>query len=383
MSNVTRKISGFNYRPSASLVLFLSIFLLLLLAVSSAWLAAQTKNYPAPEKSTGRLRPIRDDVGFGWNQDSLKILIDYLAANEKETFRSEGLVAAISPHDDYLYAGRLYYPLFNLIRAKEVVIFGVTHGAVRQEITGLDSVLILDDYDLWPGVLKPVKISPLRTYIEKHLQPAHLVVNDRAHELEHSIEALLPFLQYFNPEVKITPVMVAPMPLNKMEEISDDLARVISAYLKENHLAPGRDIFFLISADGNHYGQDFNNLAFGEGQPAWEKALAFDRQLIANYMTGVIDRTKIKGLTEEFWGKTYLDYKNSYWCGKYSIPFGLLASNKIIKKTTGKKLKGELIRYSDSYSEGVLPLRKIGLGTTAPFSLRHWVSYAAIGYYLD
>ncbi len=122
MSNVTRKISGFNYRPSASLVLFLSIFLLLLLAVSSAWLAAQTKNYPAPEKSTGRLRPIRDDVGFGWNQDSLKILIDYLAANEKETFRSEGLVAAISPHDDYLYAGRLYYPLFNLIRAKEVVI---------------------------------------------------------------------------------------------------------------------------------------------------------------------------------------------------------------------------------------------------------------------
>jgi len=383
MRNVTNQTSGFNYRPSSSLVLFLSIFLLLLLAVSSAWLAAQTKNPPAPEKSTSRLRPVRDDVGFCWNPDSMKILVDYLAADEKETFRSKGLVAAISPHDDYLYAGRLYYPLFNFIRAKEVVIFGVTHGAVRQEITGLDSVLILDDYDLWPGVLKPVKISPLRAYIEKHLQPANFVINGRAHELEHSIEALLPFLQYFNPEVKITPVMVTPMPLNKMEEISDDLAGVISAYLKENHLVPGRDIFFLISADGNHYGKDFNNLAFGEGQPAWEKALAFDRQLIADYMTGVIDRGKIKGLTEEFWGKTYLDYKNSYWCGKYSIPFGLLASNKIIKRTTGKKLKGELIRYSDSYSEGVLPLRKIGLGTTAPFSLRHWVSYAAIGYYLD
>jgi AmmeMemoRadiSam system protein B len=383
MSNVTNQTSGFNYRPSSSLVLFLSIFLLLLLAVSSAWLAAQTKNPPAPEKSTGRLRPVRDDVGFCWNPDSMKILIDYLAATERETYRSEGLVAAISPHDDYLYAGRLYYPLFNLIRAKEVVIFGVTHGTVRQEIKGLDSVLILDDYDLWPGVLKPVQISPLRAYIQSHLQPADLVVNSRAHELEHSIEALLPFLQYFNPEVKITPVMVTPMPLNKMEDISDDLAVVISAYMKENHLTPGRDIFFLISADGNHYGKDFNNLAFGEGQAAWEKALAFDRQLIANYLTGVIDRGKIEGLTGEFWGKTYLDYKNSYWCGKYSIPFGLLASEKIIKRTTGKKLKGELIRYSDSYSEGVLPLRKIGLGTTAPFSLRHWVSYAALGYYLD
>jgi hypothetical protein len=36
------------------------------------------------------------------------------------------------------------------------------------------------------------------------------------------------------------------------------------------------------------------NLAFGEGQAAWEKALAFDRQLIANYLTGVIDRGKIE-----------------------------------------------------------------------------------------
>jgi AmmeMemoRadiSam system protein B len=328
-----------------------------------------------------KIRPIRDDVGFCWNADSMKILVDYLAAQEKEKFNSEGLVAAISPHDDYLYAGRLYYPLFSHIKTKEAVIFGVTHGTVRNEIKGLDSILILDNYQLWPGVLKPIAPSPLREYLKSHLRPNYFIVNNHAQELEHSIEALLPFLQYFNPDVKITPIMVAPMPLEKMEEISTDLARVISAYIKENHLTPGKDIFFLISADGNHYGKDFNNLAFGEGQEAWEKARAFDQQLIANFMTGIIDQKKIIGLTGEFWGKTYLDYKNSYWCGKYSIPFGLLTTEKIIHQTTGKKLKGVLFRYSDSYSEGVLPLRKIGLGTTAPFSLRHWVSYAAIGYY--
>jgi len=371
------------HRPTLDFALFLAIFLVLLTVNSSAWLAASAKTISKQDKATDQLRPVRDDVGFCWNPDSMKILVDYLAAHEKETFRSEGLVAAISPHDDYLYAGRLYYPLFNLIRAKEVVVFGVTHGTVRQEIKGLDSVLVLDGYNLWPGVLKPVKVSPLREYIKSQLKPAYFVVNNRAHELEHSIEALLPFLQYFNPEAKITPVMVAPMPLDKMEEIAADLARVISTYVKDNHLVPGRDILFLISADGNHYGKDFNNLAFGEGQAAWEKALAFDQQLIANYMTGVIDEQKIAGLAGEFWGKTYLDYKNSYWCGKYSIPFGFLASEKIIKETTGRRLKGELIRYSDSYSEGVLPLKKIGLGTTGPFSLRHWVSYAAIGYYLD
>lgn len=330
-----------------------------------------------------KVRPIRDDVGFCWQADSMKILVDYLASQEKESFDSRGLVAAISPHDDYLYAGRLYYPLFNLIRTREAVIFGVTHGTVRTEIKGLDSLLILDDYQLWPGVLKPVEISPLRSYLKTHLKADYFTVNNRAHQLEHSIEALIPFLQYFNPEIKITPIMVAPMPLEKMKEIAADLSRVITAYLKENKLQPGRDIFFLISADGNHYGKDFNNLAFGEGQEAWEKALAFDRNLIASYLTGRLDDGKIAGLTGELWGQTYLDYKSSYWCGKYSIPFGLLTVQRVMEKSTGRQTRGRLIRFSDTYSEGVLPLKKIGLGTTAPFSLRHWVSFCSIAYYLD
>ncbi|MCR4395872.1 MAG: AmmeMemoRadiSam system protein B [Candidatus Saccharicenans sp.] len=364
---------GLGQVSSTGLVFILVIFLTGLLPAGERLGSSQ------PPK----VRPIRDDVGFCWQADSMKILVDYLASQEKEKFDSAGLAAAISPHDDYLYAGRLYYPLFNLIRTKEAVIFGVTHGAVRNEIKGLDSQLILDDYDLWPGVLKPVEISPLRSYLKAHLKADYFTVNSRAHELEHSIEALIPFLQYFNPEIKITPIMVAPMPLEKMKEIAADLARVIAAYMKENKLQPGRDVFFLISADGNHYGKDFNNLAFGEGQEAWEKALAFDRNLIHSYLTGRVTEKKITGLTGELWGQTYLDYKSSYWCGKYSIPFGLLAVKRIIERITGRQASGRLIRFSDTYSEGVLPLRKIGLGTTAPFSLRHWVSFCSIAYYLD
>jgi hypothetical protein len=45
------------------------------------------------------------------------------------------------------------------------------------------------------------------------------------------------------------------------------------------------------------------------------------------------------------------------------------------------KISGTLFRYSDTYSEGVLPLKKTGMGLTAPFSLRHWVSFCSIGYY--
>ncbi|MDD8030819.1 MAG: AmmeMemoRadiSam system protein B [Acidobacteriota bacterium] len=360
---------------------FIALFLVIAIMAgfwSESLLAQIEPSHPALEQ----VRPIRDDVGFCWNPESMKILVDYLASQEKETFDSQGLVAGISPHDDYLYAGRLYYSLFSIIQAKEVVIFGVTHGAVRDRIKGLDSLIILDDYLQWTGVLKPVDISPLREYLKARLNPEYYLVNRWAHRLEHSIEALIPFLQYFNPEIKITPIMVAPMPLDKMKKISDDLAEAIVSYMKENGLKAGQDIFFLISADGNHYGEDFNNLAFGEGEEAWEKALAFDRNIIDSYLTGEVTEKKVTGLTKELWGKTYLDYNNSYWCGKYSIPFGLLTIDKVITRATGKKIKGRLFKFSDTYSEGVLPLTKIGLGITAPFSLRHWVSFCSLGYYI-
>jgi len=313
----------------------------------------------------------------------MKTLVDDLEAREKEAFRTDGLVAAVSPHDDYLYAGRITYPLFKILRTKEVVIFGVTHGAVRKEIGDPQGILILDEFKLWPGPAEPIEVSGLREYLKTHLDKGQFMVSNKAHELEHSIEALLPFLQYFNPNVRITPIMVAPMPFARMEEISTNLAAVIAAYMKENRLAAGKDIAFLISSDGNHYGRDFNNSPFGEGQKAWETARALDRRLIADYLTGTMDDAKIEGLTKELWGKTYLDYRNTYWCGKYSVPFGLLAARKIIAASTGRKLNGTLFRYSDTYSEGALPLTKLGMGTTAPFSLRHWVSFCSIGYYLE
>jgi AmmeMemoRadiSam system protein B len=328
-------------------------------------------------------RPIRDDVGFCWNPESMRKLIDYLESQEKENFTAEKLVAAISPHDDYLYAGRIYYPLFKILKAKEVVIFGVTHGTVRNEISGLQNILILDEFEYWPGLKTPIPISQLREYLKKKLDQTVFITNNKAHEIEHSIEALLPFLQYFNPEVRITPIMVTPMPFERMEEVSANLAKEIAGYMHENHLAVGKDIFFLVSSDGNHYGKDFNNSPFGEGEKAWETALELDRRLIRTYLTGVMDSAKIEGLTKELWGETYLDYRNTYWCGKYSIPFGLLTIEKIIALMMDKKIDGRLFCFSDTYSEGVLPLRKTGMGTTAPFSLRHWVSFFSVGYYLQ
>lgn len=329
------------------------------------------------------VRPVKDNVGYCWQRPQLQRLLNYLAAADRQDFPVSNLVAGISPHDDYLYAGRIYYPLFKKLRTREAMIFGVTHGTVCKEINDPQNILILDEYPSWSGLGQEVKISPLREWLKKYLPKEDYTVSNKAHALEHSIEAMIPFLQYNNPEIKITPIMVTAMPFEKMDELSERLSTVLAAYMKENKLQPGKDIFFLISADANHYGRDFNNIPFGEDEKAHRQGTEQDRRIAQTAFSGPLSNKKIQDLTKELWGATYKDYRNTYWCGKYDIPFGLLTISKTMQKTVSRGLKGKIFRYSDTYSEGVMPLKKAGFGITAPFSLKHWVGFFSAGFYLD
>ena len=319
-------------------------------------------------------KPIRDNVGFCWDARQMTRLIAYLKKTEKAPPARTNIVAAISPHDDYLYAARIYYPLYRALRAKQVVIFGVTHGDVRKEIGDPHDVLIFENFENWPGLGRPVAVSNLREYIKTHLDTSMYMVSDKAHASEHSIEALLPFLQYFNPRVEITPIMVTKMSFDRMEEISERLAAIISGYAKENHLTPGKDIAFLISSDADHYGEDFNNSPYGEDKKAHQEATANDRRIARDDIEGILTAARLHDLTANL--------NDVVWCGRFSIPFGLLTSMKIVSDLTGKRLNGTLLRYSDSYTEGVLPLKDTGMGTTAPASYKHWCGWLSAGYYI-
>ena len=321
------------------------------------------------------IRPVRDSIGFCWNAEQMKRLVEYLAIHENKPLTNHMFVAGISPHDDFLYAGQVYFPLFRSVKPREVVIFGVTHRTVRNEISDPQGVLLLDEYKVWRGCGKDVTISPLREFMKSTLDTQYFRVSNKAHSLEHSIEAMIPWLQYFNPEVKITPIMVTVMPFDRMEEVSEKLSDIFSEYIQKNRLLPGRDIFFLCSSDANHYGRDFNNVPFGEDIAAHAKGIEQDQHIEDKYLSGSVEAEKIQKFTEVM--------KNLVWCGKFSVPFGLLTAEKTISKTFGKKITGMVLRYSDSYSEGVLPLKQTGMGTTAPFSLKHWVGYLSMGYWIE
>lgn len=328
------------------------------------------------------VREIRDSVGFCWYSNEMDSFITWLENNKitSEKFESENLFAAISPHDDYLYAGRVYYPIYKLIKAKEIIIFGVTHGTVRKAINDPQNILILDEFKFWKGPYGNVSISDLREEIKSGLDTNYYKVSNYAHSLEHSIEAVIPFLQYYNREIKITPVMVTRMSFERMDTVSKAMAEIIFHYMKAKNLKLGEDILILISNDANHYGEDFNNYPYGLDEYAHDKATEEDRK-ITDKLNGEISSAKISDLAKELWPET--NYRNVYpiWCGRYPIISGLLTA-KHLAEMSGKTLIGKLFCYSDTFSEKALLFKETRMGLTAPFSLRHWVGFFSAGFYL-
>lgn len=329
-------------------------------------------------------RPIRDDIGYCWESEQFNRLITFFESKTSDQPIGQKMVAGISPHDDYLYAARAYYSLFKNIKVKEVVIFGVTHSTVRKKIGDPQGKLIFEDFRFWSGLNQKITVSTLREFLKKNMPGKYVVTSNLAHQLEHSIEATLPFLQYFNPEIKITPIMVTGMPYSRMEQISDEISKFITAYIRQNRLQLGRDIFFLISSDANHYGQDFKNSCFGQDARAHELATIQEKKIVQSYLSGDISRLKIKDLTKILWGKTYRDFDSTLWCGKYSIPFGMMTILKILKNIDKEIiLRGKILYHSDTYSDGILPIKNTGLGITAPFSLKHWVGFFSAGFFIN
>ncbi len=323
------------------------------------------------------VRPIRDHIGYCWEPAPMNRLMDYLESSCRLQSDFPDFVGGIAPHDDYLYAGPVYLPLFRRIKAKEVVIFGVTHRTVRQAIGDPKDRIILETYRKWQGPYGRVPVSPLRDRIREEMPANMIMVSNEAHRLEHSIEGMVPFLQYQVRDIKITPIMVTAMSLERMEDIGRKLSVVIGAYMTENHLKPGQDIFFLISSDANHYGPDFNNTRFGTGDAAHDAAVDNDWRIAETCLSGTLNRSML----DQFMKETAAD--QALWCGHYSIPFGLTVMRDVLSGLDGSaQLHGTFLRYSDSYSAGPIPLRKMGFGVTAPFSLDHWVGHLSMGYWM-
>lgn len=334
-----------------------------------------------------KIRALKDTIGFSFTKQQIEAVVKLSEKLEhnaiqknQERFRNKRWIAGICPHDDHLLAGSVYVHLFQNLNARRFVIFGVAHKAANW---GVQDSLIFDSFDYWRAPYGPVKVSELRQEITELLPEEDFVVNNDWQSEEHSVEGIVPFIQYYRRDTEIVSILVPYMNWERIEKLSQDLAEALAKIIQQHHWKLCEDIAFICSNDGDHYGdQDWGgrNLApFGVDEAGYLKATQQDSSLINKNLTGELTDKKLQDFCFRVWGENDLKEYKIRWCGRFSIPFGLNTVRILMEKLNHPPLNGYFLRYDNSYNLGKLPL-EIGIGTTAPNNIRHWVGYSAIGY---
>ena len=361
--------------------------------LGAAVMLAQAMVYPEGERaptlvetrakmgiaSTDSVRGQVDAVGFASTAEQMQKTWE-LSAEGPTPDRlgpspAPGVIGALSPHDDYLYAGRVYRDVLPLVTAKTVIVIGVFHQYRKYRIRDR---IVFDPYESWRTPDGPVTISPIREELLAAMQEGDALKDAAAHDAEHSIEAEVYWLRHVNPSVEIVPILAPATRFERLEEIATRLGDAIAASMKKRQWKLGKDVAIVISADAVHYGPDFHQVPFGDGGvEAYTKAIARDRALLTGPIAGALDVEKIRTLYGTFVDPAAPDTYRVSWCGRFSIPFGMLVLRETAKATGLGTLRGMPLAYATSVGAPELRVRDVGLGETAPANLYHFVGYPA------
>jgi AmmeMemoRadiSam system protein B len=331
---------------------------------------------PSTSDTRGRL----DSLGYAlsaatmakvWEASALPPAPDSLGAAP-----APGVAAVICPHDDFSYAGRVYRKVLPLVTARTVVLFGVFHGYRR---FGEHDRILIDPYRRWTAPDGFVPVSPLRDALLARLPRADWTQDTTAADLEHSLEPLVCWLRHSRPDLEIVPILVPASGFARLETLANDLAGALRAEMAARHWQLGRDVAIAISADAIHYGPDFKQVEFGAGTvEAYEKAVAKDRGLLAGPLSGPLTVPGIRALYETYVDPEHPDYYRWTWCGRFSVPLGLLTLERLARGAGGAS--GHAIAYGTSIGSPELPLRDVGMAPTAPSDLWHFVGYPGVAF---
>jgi AmmeMemoRadiSam system protein B len=334
--------------------------------------------------SAGDVRGQQDTIGFASTPEQMARTWE-LSATPPEPERlgpaPPGLVVgALCPHDDYLYAGRAYRQVLPLVKARTVVLVGVFH---TYRAFGAHDLVVFDGYRAWRTPDGEVPVSSLREEILSRMPRGDFARDDAAHDREHSLEPLVYFLRHARADLEIVPIIVPASPIARLEELALHAGQALATAMRERGLRLGEDVAVVISSDAVHYGADFRYTPYGEGGvEAYVKACARDRELLTGPLAGPLSTAKAREFSAACVAPDDPNLYRLTWCGRFSIPFGIL----LLARTAGALDQPAPVGYPISYSTSVgqpeLALRDVGLGETAPANLYHFVGYPAAAFVL-
>jgi AmmeMemoRadiSam system protein B len=368
----------------------------LVLAVACSPLLAQAVSAPPPAKAPtleevrkGMGIPSRDDlrgqqdaVGFASTPEQMARVWELSATPPAPERLGEppapGVAAVICPHDDYLYAGRVYRRVLPLVTARTVILVGVFHKYRR---FGAHDRLVFDPYRAWRAPDGEVPVSRLREDLLASV-PRDDVLQDAAmHDSEHSVEALVYWLRHARADLEIVPIIVPAARFERLAELADHLGQALAALLGKRGWRLGRDVAIAISTDGVHYGTDFKYVRFGDGGvDAYVRATDEDRALLRGPLSGPVTTGRLQQLYAEFVNPERPDDYRLTWCGRFAVPMGLLLLERTARALGTAGPVGHPVAYATSVGSPELAVREVGLGPTAPANLYHFVGYPAAAY---
>lgn len=330
--------------------------------------------------SRGDVRGRIDSTGYALRAEQMARVWELSGAPPApDTFGlapSAGVAAVICPHDDFSFAGRVYRRVLPLVTARTVVLMGVFH---RYYKFGERDHFVFDTYRAWTAPDGQVPVSPLREALLARLPRSDWTQDSIAHDAEHSLEPLVCWLKHIRPDVEIVPILVPGARFERLEQLADHLGGALAAELDARGWKLGRDVAIAISADGIHYGPDFKQVAYGAGGIAsYERAVAKDRELLMGPLSGPLTTAKIHTLFETFVDPERPDDYRWTWCGRFSVPLGLLTVQRAARDRGGAT--GRPVAYGTSIGWPELGLRDIGMAPTAPSNLYHFVGYPGVAF---
>ncbi len=150
----------------------------------------------------------------------------------------KGILAAISPHAGYVYSGGVAAETLGQIDLpNDVIILGPNHHGHGAEIAIMAE-------GAWQMPMGDVDINQqLAQEILKH--SSIFTIDPTAHRHEHSLEVQVPFLQYLNPNIKIVPICLSYISLEKCQKAANALATAIRSW--------PQPVTIVASSDMTHY----------------------------------------------------------------------------------------------------------------------------------
>jgi len=334
--------------------------------------------------SRGDLRGQQDVVGFAstaaqmakvWERSALPPAPEALGP-----MPAPGVAGLLCPHDDYLYAGRVYRQLVPLVKARTIVLVGVFHKYRR---FGAKDALVFDPYRAWRSPDGEIRVSGLREDLLARM-PAGDVLRDAAmQDSEHSVEAIAYWLKHQDPAVEIVPILVPSASFPRFQELASHLGKALAEAMKVRGWSLGRDLAIVISSDGIHYGEDFKYTPHGAGGvAAYTEATERDRRLMTGPLAGPVSAAKAQDFYAAVVNPQDPDQYRMPWCGRFSIPFGLLLLEETARGLGSSGPVGHPVAFGTSISFPQVPVRDLGMGATAEANLYHFVSYPGVAYTL-